>query len=196
MPPRGIKLIKTFDHEFGPLIRECRLLKNMTVKELARLSGLTPGFISQVERNITIPSLVSLQAIARVLDQRLSYFFERSFDDQDITRPYERLMFKPNGNEGVAYELVSADFPGSVMQSIILYQPPHFRSDPLQSKGEVLIFILEGSMTVEFLNKNKVLKAGESIHFDTNRVHSIHNHTEERTVSLWAGTLDILALEE
>ena len=195
MPPRGKKFIKTPDLKFGGLIRECRQMKKLSMESVAEQAGLTIGFISQVERNITVPSLVSLQSIARVLGQRLSFFLERPFDDDDITRPHERLAFREL-DDGVTIEVLSRGFPGSEMQSALVYQPGGFRSEPIHEKGEAVVFIQEGELTFEFKDESKVLKVGESIHFDSTRTHTVWNHTDKRTVSLWTGTLAIFSEDD
>ena len=137
-----------------------------------------------------MPSRVSLSSVVRKLDQRRSFFLERPFDDDDITRPHERSAF-PELDNGVTIEILSRGFPGSVMQSALVYQPAGFRSEPIHKEGEAVVFIQEGELTLEFKDETKVLKVGESIHFDSKRVLTVWNHTDKRTVSLWTGTLAI-----
>lgn len=56
-----------------------------------------------------MPSRDSLNSIARVLEQRLSYFLERPFDDDDIIQPHERLSFRGLDN-GITIEMLSRGF--------------------------------------------------------------------------------------
>ena len=86
---------------------------------------------------------------------------------------------------------MSRGFPGSEIQSALVYQPAGFRSEPIHERGESLVFIQEGELTIEFKDEIKVLKTGEPIHFDSTRTQTVWNHTDKRTVSLWTGTLAI-----
>ena len=130
-----------------------------------------------------MPSRVSLSSVVKKLDQRLSFFLERPFDDDDITRPHERSAF-PELDDGVTIEILSRGFPGCEMQSALVYQPAGYRSEPIHEEGEVVVFVQEGELTIEFEDETKVLKVGETIHFDTTRTHTIWNHTDKRTVLL------------
>lgn len=78
------------------------------------------------------------------------------------------------------------------MQLELVYQPAGCRSKTIHEEGEVVVFVQEGELALEFKDETKVLTVDESIHFDTTRTHTIWNHIEKRTVSLWTGTLSFL----
>jgi len=60
----------------GNKIRNIRIRKGRNLKEIAKRTGLTTSFLSQVERDITSPSLKILQKIAKALETEVGYFFE------------------------------------------------------------------------------------------------------------------------
>jgi len=64
--------------KIGERIRNLRQLSNLTQEELAERAGLTKGFISQVERDLTSISLDSLIQILGALDEDISEFFRDS----------------------------------------------------------------------------------------------------------------------
>ena len=66
--------------DIGKKIKELRILKGLTQEELADRAELTKGFISQVERNHTSPSIATLVDILQCLGTDLKNFFE---DDED-----------------------------------------------------------------------------------------------------------------
>ena len=176
---------------FGTLIRQCRKMAKLSMQTVANKAGLSVGFISQVERDITVPSIASLRAIAKVLNQRVSYFIEQPSSDEETTRAYERLNYQVANGGGVTYEKLSTSFPGSTIQSLIIFQPGGLRSEPISHEGEALVYMLEGELTIEFEDKQIVLKSGDSIHFDSLKTHTVWNHTSNLTVSLWCGTRNI-----
>ena len=178
------------DTSLGALLRNCRKEANLSMQTVADKAGLSVGFISQIERNITIPSLTSLKSIASVLGQRVSYFLEEPFSNNEVTRNNERLNVQLAGR-GVTYEKLSAKFEGRKIRSVISCFPANHRPQLMIHEGEELLFILEGELTVEIEGKSSVLKSGDSIHFDARKSHRYWNHTSNTTVFLWCGTMDI-----
>ena len=60
---------------------------------------------------------------------------------------------------------------------------------------EELFFVLRGEVTVELEGKRTVLKAGDTLHFDSSRQHSTWNHTNKAVSILWCGTMDVFGEE-
>ena len=59
--------------QLGKKIRDLRFRRGMTVQQLAEATGLSKGFISQVENSRTSPSLATLQDLARSLETSVAY---------------------------------------------------------------------------------------------------------------------------
>ena len=57
-------------------IKELRVMTGLTQEELADRSELSKGFISQVERNLTSPSIATLTDILQCLGTNLQEFFQ------------------------------------------------------------------------------------------------------------------------
>ncbi len=75
----------------GERIRMIRQAKSLTQEELGSRAGLTKGFISQVERNITSLSVESLLGILDALDQKASTFFDEGFDEKIVFGTEDRV---------------------------------------------------------------------------------------------------------
>ena len=69
----------------GEKIKELRKEKGLSIAELANRSELSQGLISQIERNMVTPSIVSLWKIAQSLQVSVGYFFDE--EPKDITNP-------------------------------------------------------------------------------------------------------------
>lgn len=63
--------------DIGGKIRQLRIKNQLTLEELANRSELTKGFLSQVERNLTSPSIATLEDILEALGTTLGAFFCR-----------------------------------------------------------------------------------------------------------------------
>ncbi len=173
----------------GAALRKRRKSLALPMQSVADGTGLSVGFISQVERGLTTPSLSSLVAIAEVLQTPISEFLSQP-TAHGTTRQGDRVQYSVD-TEGPRYERLSSSFPGSKLYSVIMHEPPGHRAEPISHRGEEMFFVLNGEVTVEIEGKVEILKAGDSKHFDSTRVHSTWNHTTETVSILWAGTMDI-----
>ena len=176
--------------EIASKLRITRKELSLTMQAVADEAGLSVGFISQIERAITVPSLGSLVSIARVLGKPVSFFVEDTGAEAETTRNLERVPFQV-AEGGLTYERVSAEFDGRKLSSVIVYEAPGHRSEPISHDGEEILFVLEGEITAEVDGKRTVLRVGDSIHFSSQRVHCIWNHSTATTKILWCGTLEI-----
>jgi transcriptional regulator with XRE-family HTH domain len=174
----------------GARLRERRKLLGLTLTEVADAAGLTAGFISQIERGITTPSLSSLVAVSRVLKHHVSDFLAQPKVTAPLTRQSERPHYAIGGNS-LLYERLSASFPGNVLRSVIIHEPPGYRSEPITHEGEELFFVLDGSVTVEIEGEKTILGAGDSIHFPSTRIHSTWNHSGRPATILHTCTMDV-----
>ncbi|MBO6602316.1 helix-turn-helix domain-containing protein [Rhodophyticola porphyridii] len=174
----------------GPALRARRKELGMTMQAVADAAGLSVGFISQIERGLAAPSLSSLAGLAEVLQRPISDFLVQPGADGNTTRQNRRVTYSVDMS-GPSYERISTKFSGSQLTSVIVHEPPGRRSEPISHRGEEMFFVLAGEVTVEIEGQAEVLGPGDSIHFDSNRVHSTWNHTDQTVSLLWCGTMDM-----
>ena len=160
------------------------------MKEVALSSGLSIGFISQVERGLTSPSLTSLTAIANFLRSDVTNFLSQPKSKSSITRNEERDVYTINKN-GLQYERLSDSFPGHTLNSVIIHEMPGHRTESISHEGEEFFFILEGAITIYIDGVVNILEAGDSLHFDSSRSHSAWNHTNKVTSVLHVCTMNV-----
>jgi transcriptional regulator with XRE-family HTH domain len=177
-------------HALAKRLRERRRELGLTLKAVADAAGLSVGFISQIERGIAIPSLSSLVSVSRVLKVNVGDFLTQPRVDVPTTRQAERPVYAISENS-VTYERISSSFPGNILRSVIIHEPPGHRGEPISHEGEEMIFVLEGTISVEIDGETSVLKTGDSVHFLSARVHSTWNHSDQPATVLWAGTMDV-----
>lgn len=178
-------------------LRERRRELGLTLKTVADAAGLSVGFISQIERGIAVPSLSSLVSVSRVLGVEVADFLTgqpKPEVDEVRTRQADRLAFAVNQST-VTYERISSSFPGHVLRSVIMHEPPGHRSEPIAHEGEELMFVLAGTVTIEVDGERTILGTGDSMHFPSTRVHSTWNHSDKPATILWAGTMDVFGEE-
>ena len=174
----------------GSRLRRRRRELGLTLQQVGDGAKLSVGFISQVERDLTSPSLSSLAAISRVLQAHISEFFAIPGGASLTTRARTRGHYSLD-ERNTDYERVTANFPGHVLNGVIVHDPPGYRSEPIRHEGEEFFFVLSGSITVELDGKATILNTGDSIHFRSNREHSTWNHTVDPASVLVMVTMDI-----
>ena len=184
------------ESEIAPLgerLRACRKELKLTLQEVADGAGFSVGFISQIERGITVPSLVSLVSVCRVLKVEIGSFFQQPKVSTAVTRREHRPVYGLGGISGTAmtYERISASFPGNVLRSTIIHEPPGFRSEPTSHEGEEIFYIVEGSLTIELDGEVMVLEVGDTAHFPSTRTHTTWNHTDKPTTFFHTCTMDV-----
>ncbi|WP_197067194.1 helix-turn-helix domain-containing protein [Ensifer sp. ZNC0028] len=177
----------------GDRLRQRRKSLKMTLQEVADEAGFSVGFISQIERGITVPSLTSLIAVCRTLKVEAGSFLNPPKVATTFTRREHRPVYGLGGESGkaVSYERLSASFPGNVLRSTIIHEPPGHRSEPMSHEGEEIFFILKGALTLEVDGEAMVLEPGDSAHFPSLRTHTMWNHTSEPTTILHTCTMDV-----
>lgn len=174
----------------GARLRARRKVLGLTMQKVAEDAGLTIGFISQIERGLASPSLSSLAAVSRVLDMDTGELFAQPPTPGAITTAGMRPVYGLDP-AGMSYERISSSFPGNVLRAVLIHEAPGHRSEPIRHEGEELFYILQGALTVEIEAQRHVLRAGDSIHFASTRVHSSWNHTDQPTTILHVCTMDV-----
>ena len=144
--------------QLGRKIRDLRQQYNLTQGELADRCELTKGYISQLENDLTSPSIATLADILNALGSNLSDFF-REDSEEKIVFSQEEYIEKQSE--------APVDFPHD---------------------GEEFGYVLEGRIAIIVGGKAHIAKKGESFYFTANREHRIINKGKGRARFLWIST--------
>ena len=177
----------------GPRIKFRRLQLGLTLKQIAERSGLSAPFLSQAERNQTVPSLVSVLALANALEVDIGYFLEVPTVRSIICRAKQRpqiLLDSP-----VEYFDVSSSLAHRQMDAIVMRIPPGHSYPIDQREGEEFMMVLQGELDVMIGEICTTLKAGDSAHFTSQLAHSSTNTSGKTVTVLYVGTPAIFAEE-
>lgn len=170
-------LTVTFDEEkrtsggldIGLQLKELRTRRGISQTELARLVGVTPSAVSQVESNLICPSLSALMKMAEVLGVKIGSFF------QDLDEPKKRVVFSISD----AVEVKFSEFPeGSIYPKLLtpvdmrMKTEPYLLEFPAQKgvashffvhRGEEIGYLLSGELEVKIGNEVHMLSPGNLI---------------------------------
>lgn len=163
----------------GLRIKALRTEKKYTLKYLSENSGLSIGFLSQLERGMTSVAIDSLDKISKVLDVKLSSFFNMSdtANDLHIVRRYEQKSTIVNP-EIVEYSLTNNITDFDLLPRLVELMPALQKEDELElytHGGEEFIYILEGILTLQIGSDIYNLYPGDSAHIHSNISHNWKN---------------------
>jgi len=159
----------------GEKIRQKRTEKGMSLKELAEQTGLSSGFISQVERDLAEPSITSLRKIAGALEVAIFHFFVDKESEGRVVRKDGRQKIRFSESQ-VVYELLSPDL-NRQMETVMGTLDPGgaTSSEVMTHPGEEVIYVLEGEMFITIGSEAYTLTEGDTIYYYGTMPHLIEN---------------------
>jgi transcriptional regulator with XRE-family HTH domain len=156
-------------------LKNRRIEIGMSIKELSEKTGLTSGFISQIEHGLAEPSITSLRNMANVLDVAVFYFLLDDINVNPVVKKEERKILhfsKPN----LTYELLSPDLNRQMEMFMAKLKPGESTSDEQEfHAGEEAIHVLHGNLRIQLGDNDYTLNEGDTIHFDSSKPHKIIN---------------------
>ena len=163
----------------GDKLRTLRLSKKMGLVELGRHTGLSAALLSKIERGKLFPTLPTLLRIALVFGVGLEFFFSGARDKPlvAVVRKSERnrLPDRP-GARDVAYEFESLDYPATERRFNCYYAEflpvSTDKLRPHDHPGFEFIYAIQGALGVHVGADEHVLKAGDSMYFDSSVPHA------------------------
>jgi transcriptional regulator with XRE-family HTH domain len=165
-------------YELGRKLRQLRLRKKIALVDLGKHTGLSASMLSQLETGKMVPTLPTLARIAMVFDVGLEYFF----DDRkrrklfNVVRAADRLKFpeRPDlSTPAYFFECLAFSAQGKGMQAYLAHFPPRDPKDVREHfhEGSEFMYIVEGSVCVQFQEEEHILEAGDSVYFDASESH-------------------------
>jgi transcriptional regulator with XRE-family HTH domain len=160
----------------GALIRQKRRSNHMTLTDLAKKTGLSISFLSQVETGITNPSINSLRKIALSLDTPLSSFFEEgSSEGGPVVRKHERKVLRSKDSH-LTYQLLSSNTNRRIEFLITRLEVGGVSVEsPMKHKGDEAALILQGECRFKIEGQIYDLKDGDFIYIRENQPHMFSN---------------------
>lgn len=171
----------------GNKIKTYRQELNLTIPQLADLTGLSRGFISQVENDKVSLSLESLQKIAIALRQPVRSLLDEEQFYPDVIRKNARPRIQIGGEPEI--EILSTPF-GRQLQIMFAELPPGYQAGNCAHthEGEEWIMVLSGQVKVSQGDFTAILGEGDSIHWDGSQPHLCQNAADTSTKIIVAVT--------
>ncbi|WBW49729.1 helix-turn-helix domain-containing protein [Peptoniphilus equinus] len=149
--------------ELGSKIKNLRVAQDLTQEELADRSDLTKGFISQLERDLTSPSVATLVDILAALGTTPAAFFQEEKDEaivftsgdqvESVKEDYTISWPVPNAQKNQMEPVVLQLQKGAQTKT----EPPF--------AGEVFGYVEKGKVHLHYGEQTQALKSGDSFYF-------------------------------
>lgn len=165
--------------DIGSKIKKYRKEKKYTLKNLSEQTGLSIGFLSQLERGITTIAIDSLANVADVLGVEMMDFFESDLHQEHdpVIRSYDMPMHQLSA-ERVEYCLGKESF--ALRPRILQLMPCAQQEEKIEAaktEGELFLYLLEGVLSLEIGERSYVLYPGDSMQLAKGSRYGMHNRT-------------------
>ena len=174
----------------GTEIRRLRKLQGRTLEQLASLSGVSAGLLSQVERGQGNPSFNTLVQVSHALGTPVARLVAGEQLSSPVVRREERRRLNFGDGDGlVVAEMLTARLDSALEVIRIVAEPGYSSEDtPFVHEGEEFGVVLEGTHAVNVGGAHYVLRAGDAISYSSTIPHWYENPGETTSVSLWVIT--------
>ena len=163
--------------DIGRKLKQLRIRNDLTLEELASRSELTKGFLSQVERNLTSPSVSTLEDILEALGTDLATFFKESREEQIV---FHTDDFFIDEQEDFTIYWIIPNAQKNEMEPMILSLKPNGTSQIVDPHiGEEFGYVLQGKIT---------LVNGETFYISGRNTHYLKNSGKHDASLLWVST--------
>lgn len=172
----------------GDKIRRLRIKCSLTQEELADRCELTKGFISQVERDLTSPSIATLVDILEGLGTNLKDFFNETVDEKIVFTKDDAFVTE---NDELKYTLkwIIPNAQKNIMEPILIELEPEGRTkEDSPHEGEEFGYVINGSIFINIGKEKLKVKKGESFYYKANSNHYISNAGKTKASIIWVST--------
>ncbi len=173
--------------DIGGRLKELRMRTGLTQEELADRTELSKGFISQLERNLTSPSIATLIDILQCLGTNVGDFFNVDESDEQVVFGTNDYFEKHDSELNNTIRWIIPNAQKNIMEPVIITLEKGGSSYPDNPHdGEEFGYVLHGSITINIGSKSYKAKKGESFYFVATKPHYITSKTG--AVVLWVSS--------
>ena len=175
--------------DIGNRMKELRIQYGLTQQELADRSELTKGFISQLENDLTSPSIATLEDILQCLGSGLSQFFAEEETPAQVVFRDEDYFEKVDEEQQTITEWIIPNAQKNMMEPIRLTLEPGGTTYPDNPHdGEEFGYVLSGVIYVHLGKKRYKVRKGETFYFKADTTHYIEAGPKTSASILWIST--------
>lgn len=172
--------------DIGNKIKSLRLQCALTQEELADRCDLTKGYISQLENDLTSPSIETLKDILSALGTNLRKFFSEESEQKIV---YTEQDYIAKNTPGMKFTWLIPDSQKNMMEPTVMHlKAGKETTQDLPHEGEEFGFVLDGDIKIVLGSREYNCKKGSSFYYKCDRIHYIVNTGTKMAKVLWIST--------
>lgn len=171
----------------GEKLKDLRLACELTQEELADRCELTKGYISQLENDLTSPSIATLIDILAALGTDIKEFFS---DTEEVEKySFNKNEFIEKVTDEYVLNWLVPNAQKNAMEPVHMILNPNGSTDEdFPHEGEEFGYVIRGEIVLLIGKKRTKVKKGESFYYAANKVHQIINKTNKEAEFIWVSS--------
>lgn len=169
----------------GAKLKDFRKKQGLTLQQLSEMTELSVGFLSNLERDVTSPSISNLQQICQALEIHITDLIEPVQDKKIVVKKEERREIFTTANLNVKYEMITGD--NNKYNGICITTEPNAEYNNVNwgHLEDELGIIVKGSIEIDLEDRKYILNEGDTIFIKKNTPHRYRNIGDEECISYW-----------
>jgi transcriptional regulator with XRE-family HTH domain len=177
----------------GTNIRAIRQARGLTIANVSDITGLSPGYISQVERDKVNPSIATMRSIADALGVAIGALFSDQIAGNSEKSP--RIVVRSSeasvaafSNENIQIRVLSSSRGRRVVMTKIVAVPGAESGDSVAHGGEECATVIRGTMEIWLDEEYYVLHEGDTIYVDSGVRHKWRAAKDSQLEVIWVAS--------
>ena len=179
--------------QLGNRLSLLRKRKSMTLDELSSKSGVSKSILSQIERDLSNPTVTTISRIAEALDEKLSDFFLKIEVEETSSIESSKETPSITSKDGLCeLNILGAGETVNWLQWYILEMKPKgvLESGSHGPKTFENLTVIDGQIEVECGDRKEKLSKGDTFRFQSNRNHTLKNISKQKAQVLMVNYID------
>jgi len=163
-------------------LKNIRKLRGYSYDQLAQLTGVSKGMLSQIEKGESSPTVNTLWKIANGLQVSFSSLVEEKEPTVTVVRLHEKTAVTENDEQLQVYPYFPFDSSKKFEVYFLELMPGCVHeSERHHGSVEEYILVCDGEATISIQDVKYVLKKGDSMRFQASQSHTYANLTDQKT---------------
>ncbi|MBN2564987.1 MAG: helix-turn-helix domain-containing protein [Candidatus Eisenbacteria bacterium] len=178
--------------EVGQRLKETRKALEMTLKDVADASGMSPTHISEIERGKTSPTVGALRKIAVALGKDTAFFVEEEpLPKVSVVKKEDRetLLLRGDGDGFVTARALTSGIPAGRIKLALVDESEGGTMMPHSHDGEEAIVMLVGEARVMVGDEEFTIESGDCLQYSAKLDHTATFTGKGKNKALWVKVL-------
>lgn len=171
--------------KLGARINKLRKQSGLTLQNVSELTDLSVGFLSNIERDLTSPSISNLQKICSALNVDLVKLIQPAEESKTVVRADERREMFYSETSKIKYELITEGNKKINGFCITMEEGADYGKVSQGHSSDELGIVIKGKMELTINGDKHVLSEGDSVYIEASAPHSYRNVGDSDCISYW-----------